>query len=250
MKQVILICGLTISVLLFTSSNIFAQFYIGPYVGFKASGLKGAGKTSVNGQVSVSPVADAGSTGFTAGATAGYQVIPPDVTGGLYKLDLALDISWASFNYFENGYNSVNGSGSFSADGLSGGKTNTISIDIMPINRFNIKNFILSPYAGIGLGINLLLNGDISITQNNTSATLTGHSDTQLGLLVFYGTLFNVSEKFKPFIQFIHLIPFGSETQFTDNLQIAQGGGSTNYVYSISDVPGYFSIVAGVRFEL
>lgn len=250
MKRIILIPCLVILSLLFSSNNLFAQFYIGPYVGFKASGLKGAGKVSVNGQVTVSPVADAGSTGFTAGVTTGYQVIPPNVTGGLYKLDLDLNVSWASFSYFENGYNSINGSGSFSADGLSGGTTNMIAIDIMPMHRFNFKNFILSPYAGLGFAINLLLNGDVSVSQNGVSGTFTGHSDTQVGLLVFYGTLFNVSNTIKPFIQFVHLVPFGSETQFTDNLSIAQGGGSENYVFSISDVPGYFSIVGGVRFAL
>ncbi len=250
MKRSLLISGAIILSIFLLSNNAFAQFYIGPYVGFKASGLKGAIKTSVNGQVNIGNVADAGSTGFTAGVSTGYQVIPPNVTGGLYKLDIDLNVSWSSFSYFENGYNSLNGSGSFTADGLSGGTTNMIAINIMPMHRFHFNNFILSPFAGLGVGINLLLNGDVTISQNGNSGTLSGSSDTQVGLLVFYGTLFNVSSTLKPFIQFVHLIPFGSETQFTNNLSIAQGGGSENYVFSIADVPGYFSIIAGVRFAL
>ncbi len=250
MKRYISFPCLTLLILLFSINTIFAQFYVGAYLGFKASGLKGTIKTSQGGQTQVGNVADAGSTGFNAGFTAGYQVIPADVTGGLYKLDIDLDVSWASFNYFENGWNSVNGSGRYSAAGLSGGKTNVFSFDVMPIHRFNFNNFILSPFAGLGFGVNLLLTSDISTSPPSVSGNLTGTSEMKMGLLVFYGTLFNVSSFIKPFIQFKHLIPFGSETQFTETLQISQGGGSQSYAAYISDVPGYFNLVAGVRFVL
>ena len=151
MKRSILVFCFSVLVVFFSFNDIFAQFYVGPYIGFEASGLKGAGRTAVNGQISNSnSIADAGSNSFNAGVTVGYQVIPPEVTGGLYKLDLNLDASWASFSYFENGFNSSSGAGSFSADGLSGGKTTVISLDIMPMHRFHFNNFILSPFAGIG----------------------------------------------------------------------------------------------------
>lgn len=236
------------SLIIISTVAVNAQFYIGPFVGFKASGLKGAFKLARNGQTQVGNVADGGSTGFNAGLTVGYQVIPPEVAGGLYKLDIDLDASWSSFSYFENSFNSVNGSGKYSADGLSGGTTNVFSFDVMPINRFNFHNFILSPYAGLGVGVNLLLTSDVTLAPPSATGTLTGNSEVKIGLIVFYGTIFNVSSVIKPFIQFKHLIPFGSETQFTQNFQSAQGAGSQIYAFSTADVPGYFNLTAGVRF--
>jgi hypothetical protein len=238
------------SVLAFAVTTTNAQFYVGPYIGFKASGLKGAVKLSTGGAVQTGNVADGGSTGFNAGIATGYQVLPSSIAGGLYKLDINLDISWASFNYFENSYNSAIGSGKFSANGLSGGKTNVFAFDIMPIHRFNFKNFILSPYAGLGFGINLLMTSDVTVGPPSGTGTLTSVSGLKMGLLVFYGTLFNVSNLIKPYIQFKHIIPFGSETQFTDSYQAAQGGGSGSWAYYVADVPGYFNLVGGVRFEL
>ena len=249
MKRSFLILGLSIIMLIFIVNEAYAQFYIGPYVGFKSSGLKGAYQLTENGQTQVGNVADGGSTGFNAGLAVGYQVIPPDVAGGLYKLDIGLDISWAKFNYLENGFNSINGAGKYSADGLSGGSTNMFSIDIMPINRFKIRNFILSPYAGLGLGINLLLSSDVTTGPPSATGTITSKSNTQIGLIIFYGTLFNVTDNIKPFIQFQHLIPFGSQTQLTQEFQGTQGNGSESYAISINDVPGYFDLVAGVRFS-
>ena len=73
------------SLIIISTVAVNAQFYIGPFVGFKASGLKGAFKLARNGQTQVGNVADGGSTGFNAGLTVGYQVIPPEVAGGLYK---------------------------------------------------------------------------------------------------------------------------------------------------------------------
>jgi hypothetical protein len=241
---------LTLLSIMIFSITLNAQFYLGPYVGFKTSGLKGAMKISENGQVQVGNVADAGSTGFNAGITVGYQVIPADVTGGLYKLDIALDASWLSVSYLENGWNSISGSGNFTAIGLEGGKTNMFSFDLMPIHRFNFNNFILSPYVGLGFGVNLLLTSDITTGPPNfNTGTLAGTSEVKMGLLVFYGTVFNVSSVVKPFIQFKHVIPFGDETQLTDNWQSDQGGGSENLALSIADVPGYFNLAAGVRFS-
>lgn len=222
-----------------------AQFYIGPHLGFKSSGLKGAIKTTSQGQVNVGNIADAGSTGFTAGLTVGYQVIP----AGLYTLDINLDASWTSFSYVEEAYNSLNGAGRFAANGLSGASSNVISIDVMPIHRFNFGSFILSPYAGLGFGLNLMLNSDLSQgPPSQARGSYTGTTEMKMGLVVFYGTLFNASRVIKPFIQFKHLIPFGSETEFTENFVSQQGGGSQSFIYAVSDVPGYFSIAAGVRF--
>lgn len=237
-----------LTILIISSVAVKAQFYVGPFVGFKASGLKGTDRIVQNGNSAPQGVADASSTGFSAGITAGYQVIPTKVTGGLYKLDLNLDVSWSSFSYFENGFNSLHGAGSFTGNGFSGGGTNMFSFDVMPMNRFNFNNFILSPFVGLGVGVNLLLNSDV-VRQSRQAGnyTLSGTSEVKIGLLVFYGTVFNISSLIKPYIQFKHLIPFGSESQVFDGAQI-QGGGSVNYSEFISDVPGYFSLTAGVRF--
>ena len=248
MKRSFLIFGLSIVMSIFVFNETFAQFYIGPYVGFKSSGLNGATQLTSNGQIYQLGVADAGATGFNAGVAVGYQVIPAEVAGGLYKLDIDLDVSWASFSYMENAWNSVNGAGSFKADGLSGGTTNSISIDVMPIHRFNINNFILSPYAGLGVGVNLLLASDISVGPPSQSGTLTTVNNTKVGLLIFYGTVVNLTYNIKPFIQFKHLIPFGSQTPLTESFQSSQGGGTGSYAISINDVPSYFNLVAGVRF--
>ncbi len=247
-----------LSIILISSTVIHAQFYIGPFVGFKASGLTGAWKGQQNGFFGGgNQIADASSTGLNAGFTAGYQVIPPDVAGGLYKLDLDLDVSWSSFSYYENAYNSMNGTGSFVGQGFTGGGTNVFSFDIMPINRFHFNNFILSPFVGIGFGINLLLNSDVTAGAGNIgfggTQTYSGSSDLKMGLLIFYGTLFNVSSVVKPFIQFKHLIPFGSETELTAGSLADNNfgfGGVQNNSQSIADVPGYFNMVAGVRFYL
>lgn len=232
--------------IVFATSAADAQFYMGAFGGFKASGLKGTLKQVSAGQTQVGSVADAGAVGFNAGITTGYQVIPYDATGGLYKLDINLDASWSMFNYFEEGWNNINGAGNFSAQGASGGKTNVFSFDVMPIHRFNFSNFILSPFVGLGFSVNLLMTSDITVP----GATLSGVSETQMGLSIFYGTLFNLSGVVKPYIQFKHLIPFGSDTQFTESIQSTQGGGTQSLGYYISDVPGYFNIVAGVRFVL
>lgn len=251
MKKSLLILCLSSLIFIFSFNDILAQFYIGPYVGFKASGLKGTLKLSSSGNVSTGNVADAGSTGLSAGITVGYQVLPPDVLNGWYKLDINIDASYSSFSYLENGYNSSEGAGKFSAVGFSNGGTMVISIDIMPIHRLNIPSFkLLSPFLGLGLGLNIMSTSDISVGPPNPNGTLTGVGEFKAGLLIFYGTLFRFNNTIQPFIQFKHLVPFGSETQFTESYSSAQGGGSQSYALSVQDVPGYFNLVAGVRFIL
>ena len=251
MKKISVVLGLTTLIFFFAFGNIFAQFYLGPYIGIKSSGLKGAIKLVQNGQVSTGNVADAGSTGLSAGVTVGYQVLPPDVLNGWYKLDLDIDASYSSFSYLENGWNSVAGAGNFSADGLSGGTTTIFSIDIMPIHRLNFPSFqLLSPFVGLGLGLNIMSTSDVTVGPPSQNGTITGVGDFKIGLLVFYGTVIRASHLIQPFIMFKHYIPFGSETQFTDSFQSSQGGGSESYQVSIQDVPGYFNLVAGVRFVL
>jgi len=70
-----------------------------------------------------------------------------------------------------------------------------------------------------------------------------------MGLIVFYGTVFQVSRLIQPFIEFRHFIPFGDETQVTDSWESSQGLGTEDLAISIADVPGYFHMAAGVRFS-
>ncbi len=251
MKRSFSIFGLSFVMFIFLCSDVFAQFYLGPYIGFKASGLKGTLKVTSGGQVYTGNVADAGSTGFNVGVTVGYQILPPDVLNGWYKLDMDIDASYSSFSYLENGYNSSQGAGKFSAVGFSDGGTMVISIDIMPIHRLNIPSFkLLSPFIGLGLGLNIMSTGDVTVGPPSQNGTLTGYGEFKIGLLVYYGTVFRLTDMIQPFIQFKHYVPFGSETQFTESYQASGGGGSQTYALSISDVPGYFSLVAGVRIAL
>ena len=251
MKRLISIFSFLTLIFIFSSKFVFGQFYVGPYVGFKSSGLEGTLKLSSGGQVSTGNVADGGSTGFNAGLTAGYQILPASVLSGWYKLDLNVDASYSSFSYLENGYNSSQGAGKFGALGFDGGTTTIISIDIMPIHRLNIPSFqLLSPYVGLGVGMNIMSTSDVNVGPPSQSGTITSKGDFKIGLLVFYGTVIRASSVIQPFIQFKHLIPFGSETEFTESYSSAQGGGTQSYALAIQDVPGYFSLTGGVRFIL
>ena len=186
--------------LILISSLASAQFYVGPNVGFKASGLKGVVKLTRAGGVDLGQVGDAGKTGFNAGVAVGYQVLSPS-PNSWYKLDINLDISYSNFSYFEAGYNSGSGGGSFSANGFSGGATNIISFDIMPIHRLNIPSFrLLSPFMGLGVGMNYMMTKDVSTGPPSTNGTFTGNSEFKIGLLVFYGTLFQVNDWLQPYI--------------------------------------------------
>jgi hypothetical protein len=228
-----------------------AQAYTGAFIGFNSSGLKGAFKTTQQGGGTVvGNVADAGATSFTFGVTGGYQILPATVAGGWYKLDLNIDASYASFSYLENGFNSNNGAGKFAADGASGGGTSIIAIDIMPINRLVFPHFkLLSPYLGIGLGIDIMNTKDVAVGPPSTTGTITGNSELKMGLLVFYGVVIHASDLVQPYLQFKHMIPFGSETQFSQSYQAAggQAGGTQTFQWSIQDVPGHFLITAGAR---
>ena len=226
------------------SSISFSQFYLGAGVGLKVSGLKGTINEASNGQTTIGNVADAGKTGFNAGIVAGYSITAVPI----YKIDFNFEASYSSFGYFEQGYNSVSGAGKFAAAGLSGGTTTIFSLDLLPLHRLSFPSFrLISPYLGVGVGINIMSTSDIAIGPPSASATLSGNSEVKVGLLVAYGAVFQVTSMIQPFIQFKHFIPFGSQTQFTQTYQAAGGGGSGSDQISISDVPGYFNIQAGCR---
>lgn len=231
-----------------------AQFYFGANLGFRAYALKGAYKVTQQGnQTFVGNVADAGKTGFNFGVTAGYQVLPASVAGGWYKLDVNLDATYTSVAMLEKGFDNVNGSGQFAASGLSGGSTSIFSFDIMPIHRLSFPSFkLLSPYAGLGLGINVMSTKDITVAPPSTPGTLTGNSETKMGLLIFYGVVFRATDMIQPFLQFKHLIPFGDLTEFTQSYQATggQAGGTQTLIFAIQDVPSYFNISGGVRIVL
>ncbi|HTY59721.1 MAG TPA: hypothetical protein VMF59_12940 [Bacteroidota bacterium] len=243
-----MLCLIVLS--MFALESARSQPYAGAFIGFNTSGLKGAIKTTTQGGTTVGNVADGGSTAFTFGVNAGYQIFPSNFAGGWYKLDLNLDASYQTFSYLENGYNSANGSGKFAANGLSGGGTSIIALDIMPINRLTIPRFkLLSPYIGIGLSLNIMNTHDVTVGPPSQSGTLAGYSDFKMGLLVFYGVVIRASDLVEPYLQFKHMIPFGSETQFTTTYQPTggQAGGSQTVQFAVQDVPGHFSLTGGVR---
>jgi|GEM_PF-1402131 len=231
-----------------------AQGYGGAFIGFNASGLKGAFKTTAQGGgTTVGNVADGGSTSFTFGLNGGYQILPAGTAGGWYKLDLNLDASYQTFSYLENAFNSNNGAGKWAADGASGGATSIISLDVMPIHRLTFPHFkLLSPYAGIGLGLNIMSTHDVTVGPPSATGTITGNGDFKIGLLVFYGVVIHASDMIQPYLQFKHMIPFGSETQFTQNYNTTggQGGGTQTLQFAVQDVPGHFSLTGGVRIYL
>ena len=234
------------SLLLVLVSFGSAQIFFGGHLGFKSYGLKGTIKENSN----VGNVVDAGKTAFTFGIMGGCQVLPEDFAGGWYKLDLALEASYQSVSFFEAGYNSQFGAGKFAASGLSGGSTSIISFDVMPIHRLTIPKFkLLSPYAGLGFTVNIMSTGDVTAAAPTTPGTLTGNGEVKVGLLVFYGVVLHATDMIEPYLQFKHMIPFGSESQFSKSFQ-ATGGGSQNEVFTIQDVPGYFNLSAGVRITL
>jgi hypothetical protein len=229
--------GVVILSILFCQFSI-AQFNAGAFLGFKSYGLKGAGSTTQNGQRSVSPIADAGGTVFSFGGFGGYTAIK----GGMYNLDLQLAASYASIGFLERGFNSINGAGSFAANGLSGGKTSAFEFDILGLNRFTFHGLkILEPYAGLGMSFNIYSTSDlVSAPANYQSVTVTGNSEFKIGLIIAYGAILKITPGISPYIQFTHLLPFGSETQVTNDVK---------YTTIINDVPGYFSLTAGVRFD-
>lgn len=224
-----------------------AQYYVSPQIGFKVYGLSGAGTEKIAGQVAQLGITDAGGTAFNAGVGLGYELKFPTP---IYRLDLEANLSWSSINFFQNAYDNNQGAGSFAASGYSGGGAQIFSLDLMPIHRFMIPDFFISPFAGVGLSMNLFDNTNTTggPPDNPAGTIITGSTDFQLGLSIFYGAYFNVLPHIEPFIQFKHLIPFAGTYQFTDNAT-APGITSEPVVFELQNAPGYFNLDAGVRFN-
>jgi len=236
----VVVCFITLS-----SSLSYSQFYVSPQVGFKSSGLKGVIKLTQPNSVNTGNVAEASKTGFVLGTGVGYTLL----SGGIYTLDMNVDITYASIAYFEEGYNKGIGSGAFAANGLSGGSTTVLSFELLPLHKISIPSFsLLTPFAGVGLGFNYMSTGDIKVTPPSGNGTLTGNSEFKVGLVLTYGAYLNLTSRIEPFVQFKHMIPFGSETVFTQDYQPTSGS-SSKAEYSIADAPGYFSLTAGCRFN-
>jgi hypothetical protein len=112
----------------------------------------------------------------------------------------------------------------------------------MPVHLFNIPGFsLISPYGGVGLGLNYFSTADISIGPPSSAQVInvTGTSQFKIGLLIFYGATLNLTGIVRPYLQFKHYVPFGSEFQFTEDTQ--------NGSVVMKDVPGYFNLSAGVK---
>jgi hypothetical protein len=228
---------------LFVSSGVFAQISLAPFVGFKSYGLKGAGTVAVGGQIQQLGVSDAGKTSFVFGAGIGRTMFK--LPGGAYQLDMKLEVSYASANFFEAGYNNISGSGKYAADGYSGGSTSNLGFDLMPVHSIHIPGFsLLTPFAGVGLGLNYFSTSDINVGPPSSAQTIaiSGTSQFKIGLLIFYGAEFNLPGPIDPYIQFKHYVPFGSEFQVTEDAKYG--------TIVIKDVPGYFSIAAGIKLSI
>lgn len=223
MNRCITFC--VVILLVFLCQNSFAQIHAGAFLGFKSIGLK---------NTSPLPVTDGSGTVFDFGAFGGYTAI----NAGMYNLDLQATVSYASIGFVERGYNSVNGSGKFAANGLTGGTTSIIEVTFLGLNRLSIPSIkLVEPYAGAGLSLDLLSTSDIAFQGGSAK----GNSQLKLGLVIAYGALFHVIPGVTPFIQLKHLIPFGSETRLTDD---------PNNQVTVNDVPGYFALNVGARFSL
>jgi hypothetical protein len=156
--------------------------------------------------------------------------------------EMQLDVAYASAGFVEEGYDYAYGPGTFSADGLSGASTTNLAFDLMPVHLFNIPGFsLISPYGGVGVGLNCFSTADLSVGPPSSAQVInvTGTSQFKVGLLIFYGATLNLTGMLRPFIQFKHYVPFGSEFQFTEDTQ------NGNFV--TKDVPGYFNLSAGVK---
>ena len=222
---------------------VIAQISLAPFVGFKSYTLKGAATSAAGGQIQQLGIYDAGKTSFTFGAGIGKQLFK--VPGGVYQLDMKLEVSYASANFIEAGYNYASGSGKYSADGNSGGSTSNLGFDLMPVHSFHIPGLSLfSPFGGVGLGLNYFSTSNINVGPPSSSqvVAINGTSQFKIGLVIFYGAEMNMLGVISPYIQFKHYVPFGSEFQFTDDSKYG------NFV--IKDVPGYFSLAAGIKLSL
>ena len=215
-----------------------AQLIGQAHVGLKFFGIKGATTVTSGGTVSQAGNFDGGKTVFNIAVGGGYTVVP----AGVYNLDVLLDINFATAGFAEQGYNSAFGSGKFSADGLSGATTTILAFDIMPAHRLNVYAIpFLSPWAGVGLSFNMYSTSDLKSGPPSATATLKGNTDFKVGLIIFYGAAYKITDMLQPFLQFKHHIPFSSEMKLTDD---------PNGTYIIKDAPGYFNIEAGMRVTL
>jgi hypothetical protein len=211
-----------------------AQIHAGGFIGFKSYGLKAAGSATQNGQRSTTPIADGGGTVFEFGGFGGYTPL----SMGVYNLDVQLTASYSSIGFFERGYNSVYGAGKYAADGISGGTTSVMEFDILGLNRLSFPALnIIEPYAGVGMSFNLYSTGDLTVP----NGSIKGNSQFKIGLVIAYGAILHVTPVITPYLQLKHMIPFGSETQLTNDV---------SYTAVVNDVPGYFALTAGVRFSL
>ena len=215
-----------------------AQFQAGAFLGFKSYSLNTAITQTSNGQTSTGNAYDAGGTAFEFGGFGGYTPI-----SGVYNLDLQFGVSYSSIGFLENYYNSANGSGKFSADGYGGSSSHNIEFDILGLNRISIPGFkLIQPYAGLGLALDIVSTSDMKYGPpgSTASGSITGKGELKLGLVIAYGAVLHVTPILSPYIQFRDLIPFGSETQVTND---------SKYTLVFKDVPSYFSLTAGVRFD-
>ncbi len=228
-------------------SSAMAQLYVSPQIGFKVYGMSGATTANIGGQVSQMGISDAGGTAFNVGVGLGYDLKFPTP---IYRLDLEGNLSWSAINFLQNAWDNNQGAGSFAAAGYSGGGAHIFSLDLMPIHRFIIPGFFVSPYGGIGLALNLFDNTNATggPPDNPAGTVLTGATDFQVGLSIFYGAYFDVLPGIEPFIQFKHLIPFSGSYQMTSSAT-APGNGTEPVVFTIQNAPGYFNLDAGVRFD-
>jgi hypothetical protein len=238
MRRWIIFCLAILIVLLY--QNTSAQLQAGAFLGFKSYSLKSVGTLTENGAIQTTPSADAGGTVFEFGGFGGYT----PVSAGIYHLDLQLQASYSSIGFYERSYNSTYNSGQFSADGWSGATTSNIEIEVLGLNRISFPAFkLIEPYAGAGLSFDIMSTSDLGYgpPYANTSGTVAGKGQFKMGLVIAYGVIFNVAPFLSPYIQLRHLIPFGSETQLTND---------PRWIVIIKDVPSYFSLTAGVRFDL
>jgi len=238
MKRYAIAFVIVFSISVFQTS--FAQFYAGPFFGFKSYSLKAAGTITQNGQRQAFGVQDGGGTVFDFGGFGAYTI----VTSGIYNLDIEFKTDYSTIGFFENGYNSLQGAGALAAAGASGARTHVFEWDLLGINRFAFHKFkVLEPYLGVGMSFGLYSTSDLSVTpqgQTQAGSTFTGNSEFKIGLSIVYGTYVRVAPGIYPFIQLSHLLSFGSTTELLND---------TKYTWIFNDTPGYFALSAGVRFD-
>lgn len=217
-----------------------AQFYFGPMAGFKAYELSGAGQSVRDGDASTWNNFDGGKTVAAFGADIGYQAMPASDGSVQYLLDLNADLMYSSVGFLEQGYNNAAGYDMWSKDIRSGGATTNFAFEILPLHRLQFSEFkILSPYAGLGLGLNYFSTSDV-ITIEDPPTVTGGHSEFKMGIVLGYGTLVCLSDNIQPFIQFKHYFPFGNSTQLLND---------SHATLTVNDVPRFFCITGGIRFN-